>query len=267
MMEMLTFPFIQRAFIVSMLIGYLASFYGVFVVQRRLSFLGNGLAHSAFGGVALGILLNIEPIYIALPFTLLVALGITWLRENTSLNSDTSIGIFFSVSVALGIIFLSFKKEYTALAFNYLFGSILAVKEADIWITLGMVILSFLTWPLWSHWAYTTFDRELSLSDRLPVIRENYLLAMIIALVVALSLKIIGIMLIASFLIIPAASARLIARTFLQMTIISVILGVNSAWLGLFISYYADIPSGGAIILVQAFLFILAILYSFLRRN
>ena len=130
-----------------------------------------------------------------------------------------------------------------------------------------MVVLSFFTWPLWSHWAYATFDRELSLSDRLPVIMENYLLSIIIALVVALSLKIIGIILIASFLVIPPATARLLAKTFLQMTVISVILGVNSAWLGLFISYYADIPSGGAIILVQTFLFILAMLYSFLKRS
>ena len=132
MFELLTLPFMQRALIAGLLIGFLASYYGVFVVQRGLSFLGSGLAHAAFGGVALGLLLESEPLWIAVPFTIIVAIGITWVKNRTELGSDTTIGIFFSVSMALGIIFLFLRKQYSADAFTYLFGSILSVTVIDI---------------------------------------------------------------------------------------------------------------------------------------
>ena len=125
MFDLLTLPFMQRALIAGVLIGFLASYYGVFVVQRGLSFLGSGLAHAAFGGVALGLLLESEPLWIAVPFTIIVAIGITWVKNRTELGSDTTIGIFFSVSMALGIIFLYLRKQYSTEAFTYLFGSIL----------------------------------------------------------------------------------------------------------------------------------------------
>ena len=99
MIDLFSHPFIQRAFIGGILIGFLASYYGVFVVQRGLSFLGSGLAHAAFGGVALGLLLHTEPLWIAVPFTIFVALGITWVKDRTELSGDTAIGIFFSVSI------------------------------------------------------------------------------------------------------------------------------------------------------------------------
>src|SRR5690606_36567006 len=115
---------------------FLASYYGAFVVQQRLSFLGAGLAHAAFGGVALGLLLQTEPLWVAVPFTVVVALGINWIRSTTGLAGDTAIGIFFAVAVALGIVFLSLRDDYSADVFAYLFGSILAVTPADLWISL-----------------------------------------------------------------------------------------------------------------------------------
>lgn len=267
MIEALSLPFFQRAFIACLLVGYLASFFGVFIVQRGLSFMGSGLAHAAFGGVTLGLLLNTEPLYVAIPFTIMVSVGITWVREKTILSADTAIGIFFSVSVSLGVIFLSIKKGYTAWAFNFLFGSILSVKESDIYISLVLVLLSFFTYPLWGHWAYATFDRELSLSDRLPVLWEDYLLSGIIAVIIVVSVKIIGIILIAAFLVIPAASGRLVSSTFLAMTIWSVIIGVFSSWSGLVISYVTDLPSGATIILVQAIFFFLLLAFSLVKKK
>ena len=101
MIELLSFPFMQRAIIGGVLVGFLASYYGVFIVQRGLSFMGSGLAHAAFGGVALGLLLDSEPLWIAVPFTVIVAIGITWVRDRTKLGSDTAVGIFFAVSILL----------------------------------------------------------------------------------------------------------------------------------------------------------------------
>ncbi|MCI0512557.1 metal ABC transporter permease, partial [candidate division KSB1 bacterium] len=162
MREILALPFMQRALIAGVLVGFLASYYGVFVVQRGLSFLGSGLAHAAFGGVALGLLLELEPLWIAAPFTIIVAVAIAWVRDRTELGGDTAVGIFFSVSMALGVVFLFLRRQYSSDAFTYLFGSILAVRSKDIWITIGVVILTFLAAPLWRRWAYASFDRELA---------------------------------------------------------------------------------------------------------
>ena len=260
MNEILSLPFMQRALIAGALVGLLASYYGVFVVQRGLSFLGSGLAHAAFGGVALGLLLNQEPLWIAVPFTIIVAIGIFWVKTRTQIGNDTAVGIFFSVSMALGIIFLFLKQEYTSDAFTYLFGSILAVTSRDIRITLIVAIITLFTFPCWRRWAYASFDRELAETDHLAVIRDDYILAVLIAVTVVVSIKVVGIVLIASFLVIPAATARLLSRTFRWMTILSMILGVFGALIGLILSYYLDVPSGATIILLQAVLFFVAMI-------
>src|SRR5262245_21667244 len=109
LVEMLSLPFMQRALLAGALLGALASYLGAFIVQRGLGFLGEGLAHAAFGGVALGLLLRTEPLTVAIPFTVAVAVGINWVKERARLAGDTAIGVFFAVSMALGILFLSFK--------------------------------------------------------------------------------------------------------------------------------------------------------------
>ncbi|MBD3287523.1 metal ABC transporter permease [candidate division KSB1 bacterium] len=267
MNEILSLPFMQRALIAGALVGFLASYYGVFVVQRGLSFLGSGLAHAAFGGVALGLLLNQEPLWIAVPFTILVAIGIFWVKTRTQLGNDTAVGIFFSVSMALGIVFLFLKREYTSDAFTYLFGSILAVTTRDIRMTVAVAIITFLTFPFWRRWAYASFDRELAETDHLSVVKDDYILAVLIAVTVVSAIKVVGIVLIAAFLVIPAATARLLSRTFRSMTILSIILGIFGAVSGLIFSYYLDVPSGATIILLQAaFFFVAMIVHSIQNR-
>ena len=260
MIEAFLLPFMQRALIAGVMVGFLASYFGAFVVQRGLSFMGSGLAHAAFGGVALGLLLQNEPMLIALPFTIVVAIGIVWVREHTALGNDTVVGIFFSVSMALGVLFLFLRREYSGEAFTYLFGSILSVSLIDIYVTALVLLLSIATWPVWRRWAYASFDRELALSDRLPVQRDDYLLAIFIAVTVVTAIKVVGILLVASFLVIPAAAARLFSRRFASMTVISTAFGVGSAVCGLFFSYALDVPSGAAIILLQALIFFTALL-------
>ncbi len=260
MFEFLLLPFMQRAIIAGVLVGILASYYGVFVVQRGLGFMGSGLAHAAFGGVALGIFLEQEPLLIAVPFTILVAIGITYVKNNTNLAGDTTIGIFFSVSMALGIIFIFMKRQYTSDAFNYLFGSILAVSFTDVIIPALLVIITLLFSPFWKRWAYSSFDRELAQADRVPVQFDDYILSVLIAVTIVVSIKVVGIVLIAAFLVIPAAASRLVNNSFSRMTTFSVLFGVSTAIIGLWVSYYFDIPSGATIILLQAVLFFIVML-------
>ncbi|HQF42011.1 MAG TPA: metal ABC transporter permease [Ignavibacteriaceae bacterium] len=262
MFEIFSIEFMQRALIAGVLVGFLSGYYGVFIVQRGLGFLGSGLAHAAFGGVALGVLLNQEPLWIAVPFTILVAIGITWVKDKTNLGGDTTIGIFFSVSMALGVIFIFLKRQYSSDAFNYLFGSILSVTITDIIVPAILIIITLLLFPFWKRWAYSSFDRELAQTDRIPVILDDYLLSVLISVTVVVSIKVVGIVLIAAFLVIPPAAARLISRSFSKMTLLSIITGTVTALIGLWISYYLDVPSGATIILLQAFIFFFIMIIS-----
>jgi zinc transport system permease protein len=261
MFEILSLQFMQYALLAGILVGFLSSYYGVFIVQRGLGFLGSGLAHAAFGGVALGVLLDQEPLWIAVPFTILVAVGITWVKDKTNLGGDTTIGIFFSVSMALGVIFIFLKRQYSSDAFNYLFGSILSVTLADIIVPAILILITLILFPFWKRWAYSSFDRELAQADRIPVNLDDYLLSILIAVTIVVSIKVVGIVLIAAFLVIPPASARLVTKSFSRMTVTSIIIGISTALIGLWISYYLDVPSGATIILLQASVFFLVMIF------
>jgi zinc transport system permease protein len=262
MFEPFSFPFMQRAFTAGLMIGILGSFFGVFVVQRKMSFLGNGLAHSALGGVALGILIGVNPLFTTIPFTLVTAVAMVYIKNQTKLSYDTVIGIMLSFTVALGVIFLSINQNYSADAYSYLFGSILAVAPVDLWISGALLAVSTIIGYLyWSRWAYAAFDSELAQSDKINVLRDDFLLTLFIALVIVVSIKIVGILLISAFIVIPAAAARQISRSFLSMTIISIIIGVISSFVGLYISFIVDMPSGAMIIMLQILIFLILALF------
>ena len=253
--DLLSFGIMQRALAAGVLVGFVASYYGVFVVQRRMAFLGNGLSHAAFGGAALGILASVPPLAVAVPFTVAVAIAIVWIREHSALAEDTATGVLFPAAMALGIVFLSMKQGFSGDALAYLFGSLLALSNTDIVLALAMACATLATTPLWGAWAYAAFDRNLARTDRLRVAAHDYALAVAMALAIVVSIKIVGILLIAAFLVLPAASARMLAGSFRQMTLLSVLIGTVTPAAGLYVSYVTDLPSGATIILLQAALF------------
>lgn len=269
---LLSLGFMQRALLAGVCIAIVSGLLGTFVVQRGLAFLGDGLAHAAFGGIALGALVaatagNVvlleHPLLVAVPFTLAAALGIAWVRDRTALSSDVAIGIFFAVSVALGVLFLSvIPPDRTVVdVWHLLFGSILAVGATDLVVIVSVSAFVFallaVTWP-WL--GYATFDSELAQTDGVKVRALEYMLFALAALVVVVSAQVVGIVLMAAYLVIPAAAARLLSRSLITMTILSVLLGFVSTVAGLLFSYFWDIPSGSTIILSQAALFLLAAL-------
>ena len=255
MFDALGYGFMQRALAAGLMVALVSGYYGSFIVQRGMSFLGSGLAHAAFGGVALALLLNQEPLWVAIPFTVLTALAITWLRDHTDLSADTVIGMFFALAMALGVIFLSRLESQTVDAYAYLFGSILSVAAVDLWATAGLVVVTALALPLWGRWAYATADEEAARADRLPVRLDNYLLSVLIAIVVVVAAKIVGIVLVSAFLVIPAAAARLVSARFLTMTLAAVTIAVVTAAVGLLASYHTDTPSGATIVVANCVAF------------
>ena len=257
------YEFIRNSITVGILISIVCSMLGVFIVQRKMSFLGSGLSHSALGGIGLGLLLGIEPLFIAIPFTLIVSLLITLLNEKTKIELDTSIGILFSASIALGIIFIAMKNGYSSDAYSYLFGSVLAISNIDVFISMLIVLLTVIIICIyWKDWAYITFDKELAISDGINVKRGNNIFSIILALVIVISVKLVGIVLISAFLILPPAIARLFSKTFIQMTVLAIVFGLISTILGLYISFVLDIPSGATIIIIQSIIFALSAIYS-----
>ena len=264
LLEVFQYPFMQRALLAGLLVALPSALLGVFVVQRGLSFLGDGLAHASFGGVALGLLIGVsQPLWVALPFALSASLGIAWVRERTQLSSDTAIGIFFAVSVALGVLFISLQEGYTVDAWNLLFGSILGISQGDLWVVAGVALLSVVLFvPLWGRLAYATFDAELAQTDGVRTRGLEYLLFALAAVIIVVSVKVVGVILIASYLVIPAAAARLLSRSLFVMTLLSTIIGLLSTAFGLIFSYFLDVPSGSTIILTQAAVFIIAALFA-----
>jgi len=275
LIQVLAFPFMQRAAAAGVLIAVMCALLGVFVVQRRLSFLGDGLAHAAFGGMGIGAFVIVSsgalaqggallrnPLWVAVPFALLTGLGIAWVRDRTELSSDTAIGVFFAVSVALGVLFFSRISPDANIGVNVmdlLFGSILAVRTTELTIiAVVAVIATTLLLALWGRLAYATFDDELARTDGVRSRLLEYLLFGLAAVVITVSATVVGIILMAAYLVIPAAAARIWARSMASMTLIAVVIGVSTTLAGVALSYLFDLPTGSAIILTQALVFVVA---------
>ena len=241
------------------MVGILAAFYGVFVVQRGLSFLSAGLSHAAFAGIALGLVLGLaQPMWVAVPYMLLLAIILTFFRQQTGVRHDTLIGIAFSASMALGLILLQYQTQLNADAMSYLFGDLIFVRWSDVWLAAMLFIVTIVLLPLWGRWAYASFDEDLAAADRNPVKRDEYILIIMMALLVAVSVKIAGIILTSALFVIPPAAARLLARHFTQMTLYAVAFGALSVLLGMYLSYQADWPCGASVVLVQTICFLIA---------
>ena len=240
----------QRAFIAGILIALLCSVIGVFLVLRRMALLGDGLAHISFGGIAAGIFFGFYPLLSALAFSVLAALGIQKLKH-MKVYSDAAIPMFFSFGLAIGVVLISLSHGFNADLFSYLFGSILAVSEMDIFLitALGTATLLVL-WLFYKEFFYITFDEESARASGIPVERLNTMLIILTAIAVVLSMRIVGIMLVSSFIVIPASTALPVCRSFKQSIAASAFIAIASVIAGLVLAYYFDLAAGGAIVLV-----------------
>lgn len=260
---MLSFAFMQQALIAAFLVAIMTGLLGVFVVQRKLSFLGDGLAHTTFGGLAVAWFFGFgTSLWIALVYTLCSSLGIVWIRKRANLAADTVIGIFFAVSVALGIMLMSISEANLQIELSsILFGSILSVGTSELIILAVLSIISLVFFlRCWQALAYSTFDEELAQSDGINVSMLEYLLFAMAAVVIVASVKFVGIILMAANLVIPAATAKLLSKSLSQMTVLSVTIAVIASIGGLLLSYFSDIPSGSTIVLLEAAFFVLALI-------
>ena len=259
-LEVFRYAFMQRAFAAGLIIGILSSVIGVFVVLKGLSFAGVGISHAAFGGIALGYILSVNPTFAAILFCITVAIVIVYIQRNDRLKSDVPIGIIFAASMGLGAVLISMMKGYHIDLFGYLFGDILSVTRSDI---VNISILSFIVLIvfliIFRQLYYTTFDKQMAQVAGVNVLLIDTTFMILIALTVVISIKVVGIILVSALLVTPAATIIPWARNFRQLMVFTTIISLFSVMTGLFVSYYLNIPSGGAIVLLTTVLFFISL--------
>jgi ABC-type Mn2+/Zn2+ transport system permease subunit len=261
--DYLTYPFIQRALLASVMAGILCPFVGNFVVLRRMSFFSDAISHSAFAGIAVGAMLGADLSMSSVIVAILIALLIAFLSEKTTLSHDTVIGVAFSGAIATGMLVMGMLKGYRADLFAYLFGDILAITNNDLLLILAVTILTITSLLLFlKPFLQITFNRDLAKVEGINVRFFEYLLFLIIAVVITVSLKIVGIILVTSLLIVPAASAKNLASSMKRLFMLSSFFGVLAGIVGLIGSVYLDTPSGPTIVLVSIGIFFLTMFKS-----
>jgi len=250
---MLELDFMRLAFAVGAVVGVLAPAVGFFLVERRQSLVGDGLGHVAFAGVAAGYLLDVSPILAALCFTVLGALAIEWLRARAGAAGDQALALLFYTGIALGVVLVSRAGRLDAGLFQYLFGSILTVTWSDLWVVLALGATSLLVLGvLYRGLVGVVLDEEGSRVAGVPVSLLNAVVAVLAALTIGISMRIVGILLIAALMVLPVVAAQRVAWSLRSTLGLSMAIGLGSVLAGLTVSYYGDMPPGGTIVLFAA---------------
>ena len=257
------YTFMVRALIVSVLVGVMCPLLGVYVVTRGLGFMGDALAHSVLPGMVGAFILGVSPFLGAIPMAIAVALVSGYLIRRAGVGEDTSVGIIFAGLFALGLTMLTAAKGIPVNLEDILLGQVLAVSQTDVYITLGLSAFVLLaTYALHKEMLFASFDQTGASVVGLPTDKLEYALLALLAIVIVLALQAVGIVLVISMLITPAATALLIVRNFQHAMALAVAFGVAAAVAGLYISYHFNLPSGPVMALVVAAFFILAVTWS-----
>lgn len=256
-------PFMQRAMLSGVLTGLTGGMLGSITILRQLSFFSDALGHSALLGISFGVLLGWNPTAVVLPFAVVFALGVSYLLKHTELGTDALINIIYSSSLAIAVIILSFTNAYQGGLHNLLFGDILAVGPLDLvfsTVLLGACTL-FIALTLHTQMLMTLHE-PLAIARGASVSAHRTAFIVLLALVVGVSIKAIGVLLISAFVVIPACAARLLCRQFSHHVVLSSGLGGISAVVGMLLSAAFNLPSGPSIVLTQLGLFVAAMVYT-----
>lgn len=258
MIELLGYDFMQRAILAGVAVASVSALIGTFLVLRRISMIGEGLAHTALGGVALGLFFGVYPLAVAIPFTVAGALAMYFLGSRGRLYGDTALAILFAGGLSLGVILLSLSDGFNTDLFSYLFGSILAVNPRDLYIMLALgVVVSAVVLVLYRPLVYITFDEESARASGIPVEALNILLTALTALTVVVAVQLVGILMVSALLVVPVATSLQVARSFRQTLGLAVATGIICVLGGLMAAYYLDLAAGGSIVMGSVLLFLL----------
>jgi len=258
----------QKAIFAGMFLGIRMPFLGVFVTLGGMAFLGDGIANASLAGVAIGLLVGVAPFVVVVPFALLIATVIYVIERRTTISSDAAIGTVFTTSMAIGIVLLSLKSGYQPDLISFLFGNILTISMMDVWVvSLGSVAVVIFLIIFYRPLMLLIIDPVQAWLQHVRVGVLEFVFYLVTALAIVFGVKMLGIILVSALLIIPASAAKLFSRNFISLTMYSIAIGFFSVLIGLFSSYYLDVPSGAMIILVSATFFFLSVIITSVVRK
>ncbi len=263
----LTYPFMLRGLTAAVLVGVVCAIVGSYVVLRGMAFFGDALAHAILPGVAVGYLAGAGEraavFWGALIAAILTSLGIGAISKGGKLREDTAIGIVFAGMFALGIALISTVRTYAVDLAHFLFGNVLGVTTSDLWLTGGFAsLVLLLVFAFYKEFLVVAFDPVLSATLRIPATFLNYLLFVLIAITTVVALQTVGVALMMAMLVTPPATAYLLTRRLPAMMLTGAIIGACSGIIGLYLSFYAGLPSGAAIVLVTTAIFLITYLFA-----
>lgn len=262
-LDPLTYSFITRALAAALIVGIVCAVLGTYIVLRGMAFFGDALAHTILPGVVVAFLLGWPLAIGALIMGVLTALGIGALTRRGMIKEDTAIGIIFAGFFALGVALLSATANYTVDLAHFLFGNLLGVTGTDLVVTvvLGVIVLATI-FLFYKELLVISFDPVLATTLRLPAEFLRYLLLILIALTIVVALQVVGIALMLAMLVTPAAAASLLTRRLPWMMVISAIIGATASIIGVYASYYLNIASGPAIVLISTLIFVIVFVFA-----
>lgn len=257
------YSFMVRALIVSVIVGVMCPVVGAYVVTRGLSFMGDALAHAVLPGMVIAFMLGLSPFIGIIPAAIVFALLIGYMTLRAGVSEDTSIGVLFAGLFALGLVMLTSARGIPVNLEDVLLGQVLGVSRSDVLITLGLATGALaLVWALHKELVFTSFDPSGASVIGIPTQALDYIFLALLALVIAIALQAVGVVLVISMLITPAAAAQLLVRNFTQAMLVGAAVGSSSAIIGLYLSFHYNLPSGPAMALVATGFFILAAAYA-----
>ena len=259
MLEIFQYQFMQRALIAAVLVSVACGVVGSYVVIKKIVSLSGAISHAAFGGVGIGYFLGVNPVLAAIPFSIVSAIIIGGVKQITNISEDTSIGILWSVGMAIGVIFINLTPGYAPDLFSYLFGSILTVNNIDLYIMFILDLIIIVTVYLFRReFLAVSFDEEFSKVVGLPALLVYMLLLALVALSVVVLIKVVGVILLIALFTIPAAISKQYTYNLKNLMILATILGIVLTTVGLILSYIFNLASGATIVMVLATAFVIS---------
>lgn len=261
MLEIFQYSFMIRALEAGIIVGLICPLIGIFLVLRRYSLMADTLAHVSLAGVAIGLITKINPIFTALITSIIASIVIERLRSSKKVYGESALALFLSGSLALAIVLISLARGFNVDLFSYLFGSITTVRESDIGIilVLGITVISLIV-AFYKELIYISFDEETARVSGIPIKLINTVLIVLTATTIAISMRIVGILLISALIVIPVVAALQFKKGFLQTIIIAEVISLFSVITGIFASYYLNLAAGGSIVLIALSIFILTLI-------
>ncbi len=263
--EIFQYGFMQRALISGVAVAISCSVIGLFLVLRRQALFGDALSHVAFGGIAVGLFANISPIWMAFIVSILASLGITKLRQSAKISADSAVAVLLSSGLAVGVVLIGLAGGFSLDLYSFLFGSILLISSQDQYIILIITaIVLAIMYKIYRKLMYIAFDEEQANVSGIDVARLNYLFIVLASVTVITSLRLVGVLLISSLIVIPNITAILFGKGFKKTALISIIIAILSVIGGIVTSYLMNLAPGGTIVIISVAGYLITIIAKYM---